>query len=401
MGIATIIQLYLGSKLPIVQGSSFAFITPIIAVATMNATNNHHPMQYIAGALIAGGLFETIIGYSGLIGKLKRLITPVVMGPTIMLIGFSLFNVAVQLNAANYWPVSLLVVALIFFFALILKGLTRVFPVLLSIISVYILCWILSVVSVFQPGHPAFISFDSVQSAQWIRFSRPFQYGLPIFTAPAILSVLAAFIVSMIESVGDYHSVSYVSGLTNPSEKTISKGIGAEGLGCIIGGVFGGSGATSYTENIGLIGLTGVASRYVILIGAFVLIILSFIGKLGALIATMPSPIIGGAYIALFGIIGGLGIQVLTKCDLRSQRNIMIIGFFFLMGFGVGCWMGGYCGVRFYAKNPTLWGSTGLGKILWDITSAVLSTHMAVGAFCGLLLDNIIPGTDDERGLKI
>jgi xanthine/uracil permease len=150
MGVATLIQLYFGSKLPIVQGSSFAFITPIIAVSTVLQGNSPETiMQYIGGALIVGGIIEAVIGYSGLVGKLKKIITPVVMGPTIMLIGFSLVPVAINLNAANYWPISLLVVAFIFIFSLITKGKTRLFPVLLSLIIVYILCIILLVIGVF------------------------------------------------------------------------------------------------------------------------------------------------------------------------------------------------------------------------------------------------------------
>ncbi len=121
---------------------------------------------------------------------------------------------------------------------------------------------------------------------------------------------------------------------------------------------------------------------------------MSSFSKLGAIIATMPSPIIGGAYIALFGVIGALGIQTLSKCDLQSKRNLMIIGFTFLMGLGVGKWM-----PNFYKLNPCLLGEFGTAKICWDIIGAVLSTPMAVGAVCAILLDNIIPGTNAERGL--
>jgi len=403
MGLATIFQIFIGSKLPIVQGSSFAFIAPlfsIVALVKSTGGDSSMIMRTIAGALIAGGALEAIIGYSGLIGKLRKVITPVTMGPTIMLIGFSLFPVAVQMNAAKYWPVSLIVVAGIFYFSLVAKGKVRVFPVLLTLIVVYLISLFLTQAGIFGIGHPARVNLGQVASSKWITLPIPFPYGSPVFNVAAIFAVLAAFLASMIESIGDYHSVCYAAGEKDPDAKTISRGIGSEGLGCIVGGIFGGSGATSYTENIGLINITGVASRFVIFMGALILIALSFIAKLGAVIATIPSPIIGGAYIALFGVIGALGIQVLTRCDLGSQRNLMIVGFTFLIGIGVGFWMGGYAGgPGFYAANQYIWGTSGAGKVFWDITGALLSTPMAVGAMSGILLDNIIPGTDAERGI--
>nr|HPG29308.1 solute carrier family 23 protein [bacterium] len=266
MGIATLLQLYAGSGLPIIQGSSFAFLTPFFAIIAIVKTcggGGAEIMQALAGALIAGGLIETVLGYTGFVGRLKKIITPVVIGPTIMLIGFSLFDIAVGSNAAKYWPVSLLVVALIFFFSLIAKGKTRLFPVLLSIIISYVICLILSALNVFEQGHPAYVNLDAVKNSDWFRMPVLFPYGRPHFNPSAIFAVLAAFLASIIESIGDYHSVSYAAGLKDPEPKTISKGIGAEGLGCVINGLFGGAATTSYTENIGLINITKVASRYV------------------------------------------------------------------------------------------------------------------------------------------
>ena len=138
----------------------------------------------------------------------------------------------------------------------------------------------------------------------------------------------------MIESIGDYHNCSYAAGINDPTVPQINRGIGAEGMCCALSGLLGSVGTTSYTENIGLIGLTGVASRYVVRAGAVILICLSLIGKLGALIATMPTPVIGGAYITLFGTIGALGIQNLMRADMGSQRNVLIVGFSFLMALG-------------------------------------------------------------------
>lgn len=400
MGIATLFQLYLGSRLPIVQGSSFSFLCPVFAIVSFAASKGgtaQQIMSLFAMVLILGGLVELIIGYGGLVGLLRKVISPVVIGPTIMLIGFSLAPVAVT-NASKNWPVSLLVVALIFIFSLMIKGKAKIFSVLSAIIIGYAVCLLLSRFGLIGKTSGAYVSFSMIKSARWINLPKPFfiRYGLTTnlnLIVPAFFAILAAFFASIIESIGDYFAVAEAANMDMPSKKTINRGIGAEGLGCIVSGFFGGTGTTSYTENIGLIGLTKVASRFVVMIAAIILIIFSLIGKLGALIATMPPAVIGGAYIALFGMIGALGIQIVSKADLKSQRNIMIIGFSFLMGLGVG---------NYASKLPTdLWGKTGILKICFDIIRAVLSTHMAVGGITGLLLDNIIPGTNEERGINL
>lgn len=404
MGVTTLFQIwrFMGSGLPIVQGSSFAFIAPIAAIAAMGKTagmDAYGIMQTICGAVIAGGIVEAIVGYSGLVGKIKKRITPVVMGPTIMLIGFGLADVAVSFNAAKSWPISLAVVAGIFIFALVLKTkIFNLFPVFLSITLVYIFCLIMTWLGFFPDSHPGYVRINDIVQANWLQFPVPFRYGMPQFHVAAFFAILAAYLVSMIESLGDYHSISKASDVEKdgePSIKTINKGIGAEGIGCIFCGIFGSSASTSYSENIGLVGLTKVASRYVVMIAALFLILMSFSSKLGSVIAVMPSPIIGGAYIALFGIIGALGIQILARADLNSQRNVMIVGFTILMGLGVGSWMSGFA-----KSNPDLWGTTGYGKVLWDIIVAVCSSKMAVGAICALVLDNLIPGTPQERGIR-
>lgn len=391
MGLATLLQISpLGSGLPIVQGSSFSFIPPIITIiGVYSSLGQDIVMQHIGGGLIFGGLFMALIGYTGLIGKLKRFISPIVIGPTIMAIGFSLANVAISYNAANYWPISLLVVFLIFFFSLMTSSASlRMFSVLLAMIVSYLVCLGGSYSGLFVSGHPAFIDLSSVYATEWYRFSGVMPWGVPAFSVIAISAIMAGFFASIIESIGDYHSVSYASGLDSPSDSTISKGIGAEGLGCITSGFLGGVGTTSYSENIGLIGLTGIASKWVVGLGAVFLIGLSFIGKFGTLIATMPSPVIGGAYIALFGLIGALGIQILTRADMTSQRNVLIVGFSFLMALGLPGWV--------EANQDVFFNLGVVGEIIWTI----LKTPMAVAGLCAGLTDNIVPGGDKERGLR-
>lgn len=394
MGVATLIQTHpkLGSGLPIVQGSSFSFIPSVMTIiGAYQVSGPEVIMQYLGGALIAGGLVLSLLGYSRLIGKIRKIITPVVIGPTIMAIGFSLAPTAIQFNAANYWPISLLVVALVFFFGLVSRNkYFNIFAVLASISMAYLLCLLLSLTGVFNAAHPAYINLAAVADAPWLRYKLFMPWGLPKFSGLALGAISAGFFCVMIESIGDYHNCTFAAGADDPTPEQINRGIGAEGMCCAISGVLGAVGTTSYTENIGLIGITGVASRAVVRAGAVILIILSLVGKLGALIATMPSPIIGGAYITLFGTIGALGIQNLMRADMGSQRNVMIVGFAFLMALGLPGWV---------ETNQALF-SGALGDMIGGMTWAIMKTPMAVAGICAAVCDSLIPGTDEERGIK-
>ena len=217
MGIATLIQTHpkLGSGLPIVQGSSFSFIPPIMTI--IGAYKSLGPdviMQYVGGALVVGGIVLSLLGYSKLIGRIRKIITPVVIGPTIMAIGFSLAPTAIQFNAANFWPVSLLVVVMVFFFSLVSKNkYFNIFAVLGSIVIAYLLCLALSVSGVFAPGHPAYINLQSVYDAPWLRYRLFMPWGVPKFSGLAVGAIAAGFFCVMIESIGDYHNCSYAAGI--------------------------------------------------------------------------------------------------------------------------------------------------------------------------------------------
>jgi len=391
MGLATLLQTSrFGSGLPIVQGSSFSFIPPVMTIIGIYGSMGPNIcMQYIGGALILGGLLLGLVGYTRLVGKLKKYIGPITIGPTIMAIGFSLAPVAVGMNAANYWPASLGVVFLIFLFSLRSDNkFLNIFSILSAVVIVYVLSLVASLSGLIQAGHPVFIDLQNVFAAPWFKFTGIAPWGMPKFSLMAFGAILAGFFAVFIESIGDYFNVSNAAGLEDPSEETINRGIGAEGIGCVIGGLAGAVACTSYTENIGLIGLTGVASRNVVRAGAVILLVMSLIGKLGALIATIPTPIIGGCYIALFGIIGALGIQALMRADMNSQRNVMIVGFAFLMALGLPSWVG---------EHKDLFFSLGIiGEIVW----AIGNTAMAVAGISACILDNLIPGSQKERGFQ-
>lgn len=394
--IATILQVTIGSRLPIVQGMSFAFLGPVIGIAATYPGED--ALRYIAGAIMAGALVEILVGFGGLGGLLRRYVTPVTIAPVIALIGLSLYDAA-AVNASGSWPLALTTLTLIVVFTLVLARRSRfvaLFPILLAVLAVYLGALALSLVGVVAPGSPVHVSFASVGDAPWFRSltigdgGLLFPWGLPLFDLGFFIAILAAYLASMIESFGDYHAIARLAGAGDPSRRQIDRGLGTEGLGCLLTGVFGGFASTSYSENIGLVGLTRVASRVVVLVGAGVLLVLGLFSKIGGVIATIPVPIVGGVYLALFGLIAAVGLANLRRIDLDSQRNLMVVGIVLFMGLVVPQYLGNHA--------PEGWTLFGI-EWLTSVAQAIGSSAIAVAALLGLLLDNLIPGTDEERGV--
>jgi solute carrier family 23 (nucleobase transporter), member 1 len=394
-GIATALQLTIGSRLPIIQGVSFAFLAPFFAIA--GSYQGAEAMRYIAGMIIAGAVVEAVVGYGGLMGLLRRFITPITIAPVIALIGLSLFGAASGLSS-GHWPMALLTLVLIFVYSLILAPKVRwvsLFPILLAIITSYVIAWVLTVTGVFEAGSGAAVDFSGAGGTPWFRGFEVgaggilFPWGTPLFDFAFFAVFLAAYVASMIESFGDYHAISRIAGAGDPDSRTINRGIGSEGVGCAATALVGGFASTSYSENIGLVGLTKVASRAVVLIAAALLVVLGLVSKFGGVIATIPIPIVGGAFLALFGLIAAVGLSNLRRIDLDSQRNLMIVGFVLFSGFVFPAYFAGLEG------EYSFFGIDWLSPIIQQI----FSSGIATAAVLGLLLDNIIPGTDAERGI--
>ena len=391
-GITTLLQTTIGNRLPIVQGGTFSFLAPTIAIcgmASLASAGWQVRMTHVQGAIIAGAFFEMAIGYLGIIGKLLRFIGPITIAPTIALIGLSLFKFGAPV-AGKHWGIGGLTIGLIILFSQILRHKGRAFalyPVLLGMGGAWATAALLTATGVFPPGHPAFCSLDKVYAAPWVRVPYPFQWGMPVFGAAAIVGMIAGYMASMIESIGDYFAAARLSGAPPPTQATVNRGIGTEGLGCLVAGIFGsGNGTTSYSENIGAIGLTRVGSRRVVQMGALLMIVFGGVAKFGALFTTIPEPIVGGMYCTLFGVIASVGLSNLQYVDLNSARNLFIIGFSFFMGLSVP---------EYFAQHPLKFGPQWLA----DVINTLGGTSMAVGALIATVLDNIVPGTEAERGL--
>ena len=421
-GIATLAQTTIGNRYPIVQGGTFSMLAPALAIIGVLASNGagwNLMIRELMGAVIVAGLVEVLIGYFGVMGWLKRHMGPIVIAPVIALIGLALFNVPQIQNpnfgapgtGQNWWLLGLTMVLIIVFSQYLDRyhRSFRLFPVLLGIAAAWIIAAILSVLGVFAPESVSYVNLATVTSAPLFQPIYPFQWGMPLFTPGFIIGMIAGMLASAIESFGDYHAVARMAGRGAPNARRIDHGIGMEGLGNTFAGIMGtGNGSTSYTENVGAIGITGVASRYVVQIGALVMIVVGYFGPVGQLFATIPAPIIGGLYIVMFGQIAAVGLSQLKYVDLDSNRNVFIVGLSLFAGLAIPGFMSNVgAGMDVSASTAFQQGLANVpvfGAILGtDVVATTIfvigGTGMAVGGIIAFFLDNTIPGTREERGL--
>ena len=414
-GIATLAQTTIGNRYPIVQGGTFSMLAPALAIiGALGAQGAGYQVMLLElqGAIIAAAIVEVIIGYLGLMGALKRYLSPVVIAPVIALIGLALFSVPQIVNPTfadtsqqNWWLLGLTVVLIVAFSQYFDKyhRWFRLFPVLLGIVAAWLVAAILSVAGVYTAGSVGYVDLAAATSAPLIQPIVPLQWGVPQFTFAFAVGMFAGVVASMIESFGDYHAVARLAGVSAPSKKRINHGIGMEGLGNVFAGIMGtGNGSTSYSENIGAIGITGVASRYVVQIGAVVMLIVGYFGPFGQLVATLPSPIVGGLFIAMFGQIAAVGLSNLKYVDLDSSRNVFIVGISLFAGLAIPAYMGATGGAAAFQEGMAGVALIGpiLGiKLISDTVFVVGSTGMAVGGIIAFVLDNTIEGTTAERGI--
>jgi xanthine/uracil permease len=415
-GIATIAQTSLGNRYPLVQGGTFSMLAPAIAIIfALGADGAGYEvmLRELQGAIIVAALFEVVIGYAGLMGALKRYLSPVVIAPVIALIGLALFSApqitnptGAETSQQNWWLLGLTLLLIIGFSQYLDKynRYARLFPVLLGVVAAWIVAAALSAAGVYGANSVGYVDFGAVTSASAIQPITPLQWGMPRVTTSFAVGMFAGVVASMIESFGDYHAVARLSGVSAPSRKRINHGIGMEGLGNVFAGIMGtGNGSTSYSENIGAIGITGVASRYVVQVGAIVMIVVGYVGYFGQLVATLPSPIVGGLFIAMFGQIAAVGLSNLKYVDLDSSRNVFIVGFALFAGLAIPAYFnqtGGAAAFQEGMSNVAVLGPILGEKIVSDTIFVIGSTGMAIGGLIAFVLDNTVEGTREERGLE-
>lgn len=331
-------------------------------------------LREVQGAIISASLVELGIGLTGLVGVFLQLISPLAIAPVITLIGMSLYKPAVEM-AGKCWTISGLTIFSVVLFSQYLRNvdvplvkysfakkkastvrypLFKVFPVLLGLVTSWLLCAILTAAANNNsPGMELMNNSSSnfyhartdlklhvLSIAPWFRFVYPFQWGLPTFSAAGTIAILSGVLASIIESIGDYYACAEIAEIPPPPVHAINRGIMMEGVACVIDGLLGsGNGTTTYSENIGTLRITQAASRRMMQTAAAVLIIIGLFPKFAAFFVTMPDPVIGGLFCIMFGLVAGVGIANLKYCDLSSSRNIFIFGFSLFAGMAVPHWV--------------------------------------------------------------
>uniref|UniRef100_A0A0K8V395 Solute carrier family 23 member 1 n=1 Tax=Bactrocera latifrons TaxID=174628 RepID=A0A0K8V395_BACLA len=427
-GIVTLLQATWGVRLPIVQGGTISFLVPTLAILALpqwkcpsveeiDALDEEDRvelwqirMRELSGAIAVSALVQVVLGYTGLVGKILRFVTPLTIVPTVSLVGLTLFEHAAD-TASRHWGIAVGTTAMLTLFSQIManvsvpfpayrKGhgiemrnfqLFRMFPVLMTIAIMWGLCGILTVTNVFEEGHPSRtdVRLKVLTNAKWFYVPYPFQFGLPSVTLSGVLGMLAGVLACTVESLSYYPTVSQMSGAHSPPLHAINRGIGTEGLGTVLAGIWGaGNGTNTFGENVGAIGVTKVGSRRVIQWASLIMIVQGVIGKFGAVFIMIPDSVVGGIFCVMFGMIIAFGLSTLQYVDLRSARNLYIIGLSIFFPMVLCKWM---------QEHP---GAINTGNETVDSTlSVLLGTTILVGGLLGCFLDNIIPGTAEERGL--
>lgn len=326
-GITTFIQSKgvgpVGSRVSGMMGTDFTFVNPSISVGAKFG------IAGIVAATITGSLVEIIL--SRFIKPLMKFFPPLITGTVVSLIGITLLPVSMDwaaggVGAADYGSIKNIAVAfVIMVFTLFLnhygKGMWSTASVFIGMVFGYIVCIPLGMVDL-----------DSVKDAAWFAFPNVLRYGFK-FDLASTLSFVPAYVVSLIGTVGITMAIGEASGEKLVSERAAS-GVLADGVGSMISGLFGGGPNTAFSQNVGLITLTKVASRHVMVVAGIILAILGVFPKLSALISVMPQPVLGGVGVIMFGLVAAQGIKTLAQIKL-GDRELLIISVAFALGIGV------------------------------------------------------------------
>jgi len=343
-GLATLVQTIgfpgVGIRMPVMMGVTFASVAPMMAMisaAKDAAGSGFAPataLVTIYGSVIAAGVFAILA--APFMSKLLRLFPPIVTGSIILVIGVSLMRIGVgwaegpftivqivdgaakavpnpNRDALDGFALSLLVL-------LVILAVTRYGKGFIANISVLLGIAIGAVVAAALGR----MDFSAVDRAAAFGVVTPFQFGVPDFQIVPIVTMCIVLVVVMIESTGMFLALGEMTGKTIQAED-VSRGLRADGVGTIIGGVFNAFPYTSFSQNVGLVGVTGVRSRYVAAAGGVILIVLSLIPKLAALVGAVPVEVLGGAGIVMFGMVAATGVRILGGVDFRNNRNNLFI----------------------------------------------------------------------------
>ena len=332
-GVATIFQTMgfgpVGARMPIMQGTSFAFVG---VLAGISATQG---LGVALTACIIGGLIHFALG--SVIGRIRFLFPPLVTGLVILAIGLYLIPVGIKYAAGGaadfqmaaesfgslkHWTVALTVIVVALLFKFKTSGALSNAAILIGLLAGYAVAAMLGMVSL-----------AGFQKASWVTSIQVLPYGFE-FSLGAVIAVTLVSIVSAVETVGDASATAKAGAGRDATDEEIAGATYADGLGTAVAGVFGGLPNTSFSQNVGIVGMTGVMSRHVVTIAGVIMVICGLLPKIGALIASMPLPVLGGGVIVMFGMVAAAGMNVLSEVKM-TRRNMVIIAISLTAGLGL------------------------------------------------------------------
>ncbi len=370
-GVTTLLQTigfgHIGARLPIVQGTSFAFIPIIIPLV---AGKGVEAMAVVTGGILVGGLLQAML--APFIGRLRFALPPLVTGLVVTMIGLSLLKIGIQYSAGGVpaigkpeygsllnWGVALTVVITTLGLKFYGKGFWSVSSVLIGIAVGYVVALMFGMVSFGNIGRAAAFAPPKI-----------LPFGIE-FTVAAVLGITLMSVISAIETVGDVSGITKGGADREATDVEIRGATYADGLGTAFSSFFGALPNTSFSQNVGLIAMTRVMSRHVATIGAVVLIICGFIPKVGAMIATIPIEVLGGGVIVMFGMVASAGIKMLSDVDW-SSRNMVIFAVSISLGLG-------------FLLEP------GALQHLPPTLKVLLATGLLPAAFIAIVLNLVVP----------
>lgn len=370
-GIATLIQTIgigpVGARLPIVQGTSFAYVPVMIpAVAGMGTAG----LAGLMTGVMFGGVFHFLLGF--VVKPLRKALPPLVTGLIVLMIGLALLRVGIQYAAGgvpkigtpdfgtlSMWAPALVVIVVTLAVKFFARGFMSVAAVLIGILVGYVVAWAMGQVS-----------FGSVGGAAWAAAPMPFKYGFELNWA-IIIGMCFMAVVSAIETVGDTSAITKGGAGRRATDKEVTGATFADGLGTFLAGIFGGLPNTSFSQNVGLVAMTGVMSRHVVSLGALFLIVAGFVPKVGAIINTVPINVLGGGVVVMFGMVAASGVNMLSDVTW-NRRNMVIFAISLSVGFGL-------------QLEPSALQHTG------ETAQILLSSGLLPAAFLAIVLNLILP----------
>eukprot|EP01018_Ginkgo_biloba_P003539 Gb_26069 [translate_table: standard] len=415
-GLNTLLQSLFGTRLPTVVGGSFAFVIPILSIINdsrlQNIDNGHerfvHTMRAIQGALIVSSSLQIILGYSQLWGICSRFFSPLGMVPVISLVGLGLLERGFP-EVGKCVEIGIPMLILFVAFQQYLKHIQarhlpifERFSLLICVTLVWAYAHLLTASGAYKhasdkaKGHCRTDRANLISSAPWIKFPYPLQWGAPTFHAGHAFGMMAAVLVSLIESTGAYQAAARLASATPPPAYVLSRGIGWQGIGILLDGLFGtGTGSTVSVENVGLLGVTRVGSRRVMQVSAGFMIFFSILGKFGALFASIPFPIFAAIYCVLFGLVAAVGLSFMQFTNINSMRTLFILGLSLFLGLSVPQYFNDFFASAGHGPAHTDSG--------WfnDFLNTIFSSPATVALIVAVFLDNTLEvGTSKkDRGM--